>query len=71
MKVSILFKDGDLKTFDGIWKIANASTNIVNDWIYLYRIGDPHGDPSLRWPMAKVTCIEVLADGFVDNRFNK
>lgn len=64
MKVTILFIDNTVETYEGIRKVTNASHNIPNDWIYVYRFNDIPGQPSIRYPMKKVNCVEVLLDGF-------
>ena len=62
MKVTILFKDKTRKTFTGIRQVNNASTNVPQDWIDIYRIGDLPGQPSIQFPMEKVTCVLVCED---------
>lgn len=64
MKVIILFHDNTTETYEGIRKVTNASRKVPNDWIYLYRFNDIPGQPSIRFPMSKVNCVEVLLDGF-------
>ena len=62
MKVNILFKDKrDILTIENVRKVTNASTNIPNDWIYVYTTGDILGKPRYKYPMSKILCIEVEA----------
>lgn len=59
MIVEILFKDLSILTIENVKKVSNASTNIPNDWLYVYKYGDLDGYPSFRHKMDNIVCVEV------------
>lgn len=65
MTVTVLFSDDSVVIYEDIRKVSNASRNIPNDFLYLYRLNDIPGHPSIRLPMSTVITFEVLLNGFV------
>lgn len=59
MQVEVLLKNGEIKIFNNVKYVTNASTNIPNDWIYIYLVNDETGKPSVKYPMSAVTCVAV------------
>lgn len=59
MIVEILFKDLSILTIENVKKVSNASTNIPNDWLYVYTYGDLDGHPSFKHKMYNIVCVQV------------
>lgn len=64
MKVNILFKNKNIKSYTNVKMVSNVSTTITNDFIYIYRIGDIIGEPSIIVPVNDIICIETMEDWY-------
>ena len=59
MHVEVLLKNDEIKIFNNVKYVSNASTNALNDWLFIYLANDEVGKPSVRYPMSAVTCVAV------------
>lgn len=61
MTVEIMFKDNSILTIENVTRVSNASTNLTNDWIHVYSMGDMPGHPKFRCSISDIICVETKA----------